>query len=153
MLTRYRPRRPVSVPVTALNRDPLFNFVDRFFSDLAAENPAEATDHSWVPAMDILETEAAFIATADLPGLTKDDIDISLEDGVLSVSGERNLDVTEESSKGFRRVERARGSFRRSFTLPQGVDVEKVEATFADGVLSLTLPKAEIIKARKISIS
>lgn len=152
MLTRYRHRRPVTVPVTALNRDPLFNFVDRFFSDLATEN-AEATDHSWVPAMDILETEAAFIATADLPGLTKDDIDISLEDGVLSVSGERNLEVTEENSKGFRRIERARGSFRRSFTLPQGVDIEKVEATFTDGVLSLTLPKAEIVKARKIAIS
>ncbi|MEM1179120.1 MAG: Hsp20/alpha crystallin family protein [Acidobacteriota bacterium] len=152
MLTRYRRTTPT---YDAITRDPFLNLVDRFFHDglagvAAATN--EAT-HSWVPAMDIVETEEAYLATADLPGLRKDDIDISVEDGVLTISGERTIAHPADEATGFKRFERASGSFRRAFTLPQGVDLEKVNAAFADGVLTVTLPKSEIVKARKVAIS
>jgi HSP20 family protein len=148
--------RKANTPNPALVRDPFFNFVDRFFSDLAwpAGNALEFDAAKFTPAVDIVETENAFVAKADLPGLTKDDIELSLEDGVLSISGERTFKHEEKGEgKSFRRIERAYGSFRRAFTLPQGVDVDKVEASFTDGVLTLTLPKTEIVKARKIAIS
>ncbi|MEM6797196.1 MAG: Hsp20/alpha crystallin family protein [Acidobacteriota bacterium] len=152
MLTRYR--RNVAPTSAAITRDPFVNFVDRFFNDFAVPAASfETPTSSWVPAMDIVEREDAFVATADLPGLSKDDIDIALEDGVLSISGERTVLESADEHKGFRRLERAHGSFQRSFTLPQGVDIEKVDATFDQGVLTLTLPKTEIVKARKISIS
>ena len=153
MLTRYRRTTPTA---NAFARDPFVQFVDRFFGELASPAATFADDATvgWTPAMDIVETDDAFLATVDLPGLTKDDIDLSLEDGVLSISGERSFEhATGDESKGFRRVERSFGSFRRAFTLPQGVDVDKLDASFADGVLKLTLPKSEVVKARKITIS
>lgn len=152
MLTRYRRNTPTH---SAFTRDPFFQFVDRFFNDagLAAGVPAEAAETGWVPAMDIVENDDAFLAHADLPGLSKDDIEISVEDGMLSISGERKFEhVSDEENKGFKRLERSWGSFRRSFSLPQGVDLEKVTAAFADGVLTVTLPKSEIVKARKVDI-
>lgn len=152
MLTRYRRTTPT---YDAITRDPFFSLVDRFFNDgLNGVPAADSTTHSWVPAMDIVENDDAYLATADLPGLRKDDIDISVEEDVLTISGERKLENTTGDEKaGFQRLERARGSFRRSFTLPQSVDLEKVQASFADGVLSVTLPKTEVVKARKVSIS
>ena len=151
MLTRYRRNTPT---YAALTRDPFFQFVDRFFSDTGLpQAPAEAAETGWVPAMDIVENDDAFLALADLPGLTKDDIEISVEDGMLSISGERkSAHTSDEESKGFKRLERAWGTFRRSFSLPQGVDLEKVSASFTDGVLTVTLPKTEIVKARKVDI-
>ena len=152
MLTRYRRTAPT---YPAITRDPFFTFVDRVFNDVgwtgASAEPAAET--GWVPAMDIVENDDAFVATADLPGLGKDDIEISVEEGTLSISGERKLEhVEDDEKKGFKRLERAWGSFRRSFTLPQGVDLEKVSASFTDGVLTVTLPKTEIVKARKVDI-
>lgn len=150
MLTRYRK----STPSYNFNRDPFFSFVDRFFNEVghpAQESSGESRD--WTPAVDIQETDDAFLATADLPGLKKDDIDVSLEDGVLTIAGERRFVNEEEEGKTFRRIERAYGTFRRSFTLPQGVDAEDVEAKFEDGVLHLTMPKSPTAKPRKIAIS
>ncbi|MEM8998535.1 MAG: Hsp20/alpha crystallin family protein [Acidobacteriota bacterium] len=149
MLTRYRRTVPT---YDAITRDPFFSFVDRFFHDGFNGQAAEGVSQAWVPAMDIVETEDAYLATADLPGLRKEDIDISVEDGVLTISGERTVEHAAGES-GFKRLERASGGFRRAFTLPQGVDLEKVNAGFADGVLTVTLPKTEIVKARKVSIS
>lgn len=151
MLTRYRKSSPSYTP----SRDPFFNFVDRFFNEVGyptSDNGADTGDR-WLPPVDIQETEESFLAVADLPGLTKDDIDISLEDGVLTIAGERKFSNDDQEGKTFRRIERAYGTFRRSFTLPQGVDAEKVAATFNDGVLHLTLPKSASAKPRKIAIS
>ncbi|MEO1085746.1 MAG: Hsp20/alpha crystallin family protein [Acidobacteriota bacterium] len=149
MLTRYRRNTPT---YDAITRDPFLSFVDRFFHDGFSGHATEGAPQSWVPAMDIVETEDAYLATADLPGLRKEDIDIAVEDSVLTISGERTVEHTTAES-GFKRLERASGSFRRAFSLPQGVDLEKVNAGFADGVLTVTLPKTEIVKARKVSIS
>ena len=137
-------------------RDPFHGFFDRVFdnfwndSDFVPEG--EAGGRTWLPAVDIYESDDSFVATADLPGLKKDDIEVSIEDNVLTVSGERKFEKSEGEGT-FRRVERSYGTFRRSFTLPRGVDSAKVEASFEDGVLTLTLPKSEMAKSRKITVS
>ena len=151
-----RSRRP-SLTRTEWNRDPLSTLVDRFFNEGLTAAEVDGSDlapvnRSWLPPVDIYETEEGFVATADLPGLSKDDIEVALESNVLTVSGERSYDKNGEQG-AFRRVERAYGSFRRTFTLPSGVDSSKVDASFKDGVLTLTLPKSEVAKARKISVN
>ncbi len=137
-------------------RDPFHGLFDRMFENVWNDSdfvPDGETGHrTWLPAVDIFENDDAFVATADLPGLKKGDIDISIEDNVLTVSGERKFEQSEEEGT-FRRVERSYGTFRRSFTLPRGVDSAKVEARFEDGVLTLTLPKSEMAKSRKITVS
>ncbi len=147
-------RRSTPVP-SAVRNDPFLQFVDRFFGDsspILETWRREANGTGWIPPVDIRETENAFICTADLPGLTKDDIEVTVEDGVLSISGERSLENVDNENSQMRRIERSYGSFRRSFTLPTGVDAGKVEAKFQDGVLNLTLPKAEAAKPRKIEV-
>ena len=155
MLTRYRRTTPTA---PAFTRDPFFRLVDRFFDDMTAPSHFTWTGaqnggaKGWLPAVDVVENDGAFVVTADLPGLDKEAIDISLDDGVLTLAGERKLEEATEG-EGFRRFERSHGSFSRSFSLPQGVDVENVSAEFANGVLTLTLPKVEVAKARKIAIA
>lgn len=136
------------------SRDPFQGFFDRVFDNFWNDSDfvSEGRSRTWLPAIDIFESDDAFVATADLPGLKKDDIDISIEDSVLTVSGERKFDESQETGS-FRRVERSYGTFRRSFTLPRGVDSTKVQAKFEDGVLTLDIPKSEVAKSRKISVS
>ncbi len=137
-------------------RDPFHGLFDRVFDNFWNDSDfvpdGEAGARTFLPAVDILETDGAFVVTADLPGLKKDDIDVSIEDNVLTVSGERKFEKNEDEGT-FRRVERSYGTFRRSFALPRGVDPSKVEAKFEDGVLTLNLPKSELAKSRKITVS
>jgi len=133
-------------------RDPLFELVERVLDrDTSAANEA-VESASWVPPVDLLETDAAFIFTAELPGLTKKDLDISLDDNLLTVSGERTFTKAGENDN-YHRVERAYGTFRRAFSLPTGVDATKVAAKFKDGLLTLSVPKNESAKPRKIAIN
>jgi HSP20 family protein len=106
---------------------------------------------SWVPAINILEQDSAVTITADLPGLEAEDVDVTVEEGTLSIRGERKL---EEAAEGetYRRVERLHGSFERTFTLPNSIDVEKIEARFSNGEMVLTLPKREESKPRSVKI-
>ena len=104
-----------------------------------------------IPAIDVRETEDCFEFTAELPGLTKDEVEITIEDKVLTLSGERKFEGDEERN-GYHRIERAYGSFSRSFTLPNEVDQEKVKAVFENGLLAVSIPKAEQVKPRKIEI-
>lgn len=106
----------------------------------------------WVPAMDLVEEGEDFVLRADLPGLGEDDVNVELEDNVLTVSGERKSQH-EEQRDGYRRIERASGSFARSLTLPDGVDPERVKAHFEHGVLEVRVPKPEQRKARRVAIS
>src|SRR3954463_3785266 len=94
----------------------------------------------WSPALDLYDQKDDFVVTVELPGMKKDDIQISLHDGVLTVSGERNHESTENDDKAFR-SERYFGKFQRSVTLPARVDSSKVSASYKDGILSITLPK------------
>jgi HSP20 family protein len=107
---------------------------------------------NWAPAVDIYEQEGSIVLKAELPGVDPKDVDIRLENNVLTLLGERKIDQ-EVKRENYHRVERAYGSFTRSFTLPTVVDQEKIKAAFKDGVLQVTLPKKEEARPRQISIS
>ncbi len=105
----------------------------------------------WIPTVDIAETDAEYQIKAELPEVKKEDVKVTVEDGVLTISGERRHE-TEEKGKKFHRVERSYGSFVRSFTLPDHVDDAKVKAEYKDGVLHLHLPKSEKAKPKAIDV-
>ena len=106
---------------------------------------------SWAPAVDIFEKDGNIVLTAELPGIETKDVDIKVENNVLTLQGERKFDK-ELQKDNFHRVERAYGAFTRSFTLPNVVDTEKIKAEFKDGVLKLTLPKREEAKPKQIHV-
>jgi HSP20 family protein len=119
----------------------------------AATAPATTTHRRrFVPAIDVAERPDAYVIHADLPGLDRDDVDLSLEGRVLTLSGSRTHE-SETREDGWVRVERAAGSFRRAFTLPEGVDGEKIVATFDKGVLEVLVPKPESSKPRRLQIT
>ena len=147
-LVRWEPVRELSSLQNEMNR--LFN---AFF-----ETPATGggggnggTMRRWLPAMDLVETDEHFVLRADLPGLTENDVNIELEDNVLTVSGERKTEH-EDKREGFYRVERSFGQFRRSLSLPEGVDAEGISANFDKGVLEVRIPKPEERKPRRVAI-
>jgi HSP20 family protein len=142
-IVRWEPFRELSSLQTEMNR--LFN------AAFDTSSGGNGGTRRWAPAMDLLETDEHFVLRADLPGMTESDVNIELEDNVLTVSGERKAEH-EEKREGFYRVERAFGSFSRSLTLPKGVDGEAVTAAFANGVLEVRIPKPEQSKPRKITI-
>jgi len=106
----------------------------------------------WSPTVDISETKDEVIVKAEVPGMTKEDISVFLQDNVLTLRGEKKQEK-EEKDKTFHRVERSYGSFVRSFTLPTLVQADKVKAAYKVGVLQITLPKAEEVKPKEILIS
>ena len=105
----------------------------------------------WVPPVDVFETDNELVLKADVPDVKMSDIDIQLENGTLTLKGERKFEK-DETNRGFHRIERAYGSFVRYFTLPETVDTEKVRAGYSDGVLTITLPKKEIAKPRAVKV-
>ena len=105
----------------------------------------------WVPAVDIVEEKNHFVLRADVPGVNPEDIDVSLDNSVLSVSGERLATAANEDI-GVQRIERAAGRFLRRFTLPETADAEAVVAKCAHGILEVTIPKAPEIQARRITV-
>ena len=128
--------------------DRLFNdSFDRFFED----TDRRLTNKTWSPSVDVSETETEIIFTAEFPGFEKDEIDISVNEGRLSISGERPF--TEEKDTKRHRVERWYGKFYRSFQLPKSADAEKISANLKNGVLTVTLPKKEEAKPRQIPVS
>jgi HSP20 family protein len=145
-LVRWEPVRELTSLQNEMNR--LFNT----FFDTPATSPGNGgTLRRWVPAMDLVETDDAFVLKADLPGLSEEDVHIEVEDNVLTISGERKAEH-EEKKEGYFRVERAYGSFRRSLTLPEGVNANAVQASFNRGVLEVRIPKPEERKPRRVSI-
>lgn len=140
-------------PTGDLFRTRFSRLFDEAFNDMLQghEGSEETTRRGWMPPVDIRETEDALFLTAELPGLTKDDVEITVEDHTLTLRGERKLekDVQKES---YHRIERAYGTFSRTFSLPTNIDTEGVSASFEDGVLQVEIPKAEEAKPRKIAI-
>lgn len=112
----------------------------------------EASGRPWVPPVDILENENDLVLKADLPGVKMEDIDIRLENGTLTLKGQRKFEDTGEG-KGYHRMERAYGTFVRAFTLPDSVDPEKVSAEYKDGVLTVTMGKKEVAKPRSVKVN
>src|SRR5262245_49056883 len=143
-IVRWNPARELLGVQNEMNR--LFsNFFDR---DLFETSYRHST---WEPAVDISESAEEFLISADLPGLSKDDVKISYEDGVLTIRGEKKQEK-ETKEKNYHRVERSYGMFERSFRLPSRIEVKAIEAKFNDGVLNLRLPKAEDAKPKEIPI-
>lgn len=119
---------------------------------LRTGNGKEAlTIADWVPSVDISETDTEYLIKAELPEVKKEDVKVTLQDGVLTIQGERKQEK-EEKGKKFHRVERSYGSFVRSFTLPDYVDDAKVKAEFKEGILNLHLPKSEKAKPKAIEV-
>jgi HSP20 family protein len=143
-LVRWDPAVEVDSLQSEVNR--LF---DSFFSGSGGGGPAR---RRWVPAMDLAETEREFVLTADLPGLSEDDVSIEIKDSTLTVSGERS-ESHEEKEKGYHRIERSFGQFSRTMTLPEGVKAEDVAASFERGVLEVRIPKPAERKPHRVEIS
>jgi HSP20 family protein len=106
----------------------------------------------WSPALDLYQSNDNMIAVVELPGMRKEDIEISLHDGTLTISGERKRETSSNGEKA-ERTERYIGTFRRSIALPTRLDANKVSATYRDGTLTVTLPKAEEVKPKQIQVS
>ncbi len=154
MLTRWEPfgsiqrrGRDIFNELTGMQQE-----MNRLFDEFFGERRQEMAEGAWLPVVDVSETGTEIVVKAELPGMSKDDIELDLQDNVLTLKGEKKQEKKEEK-ESFHRVERSYGSFSRSFTLPVGVDSEKVQATFKDGVLVITLPKVEEAKQKKIEIS
>ena len=125
--------------------------VNRIFGATSARRGEESLGN-WMPPVDIAEDKDKIVLTAELPGFKEDQIEVQMEGGVLTLRGERRFEE-EKEGRNYHRVERSYGQFARSFTLPNNVDKEKVQATFSDGLLSVELPKREEAKPRQIKIS
>ncbi len=121
----------------------------RLFDDLVRD--FETPDTQWTPAVDLRETDTAYIIETDLPGIKKEDIDLRIQDDVVTIKGERKHEETTDK-EGYHRYERRYGSFQRSFRIPKGIDVDNVEATYKDGVLHVTLPKREDVRPKQIDV-
>jgi HSP20 family protein len=141
-IVRWDPTREV---------DSLQSEVNRVFDAFFGNGGSRAANRRWIPAMDLVEAGDHLVLRADLPGMEKDDVEIEVKDGILTVSGERKAEH-EEKSEGFYRAERSFGSFSRSLTLPKGSDASKVEAEFDKGVLEVRIPKPEETKPHRVEI-
>ncbi|QKT03142.1 Hsp20/alpha crystallin family protein [Ectothiorhodospiraceae bacterium 2226] len=137
-------------PWTLLNR--LHREIDSLFDQRVSNGEStHLSTADWTPAVDIRDTGDAFVLHADVPGVDPKDIDISMENGVLTLRGERRHE-TEEERAGYKRVERVRGNFYRRFSLPDSADAEKITAKCDQGVLEITIPKQEKVQPRKIQV-
>lgn len=144
-LTRYDPLRTLSQ---------LQNEMNRLFQDrLEGEEPTGSSmvTSDWSPPVDVAEDESQYLITADVPGVDPDSIEITLENGVLTIAGQRRPETEEELAK-YKRVERVRGNFHRRFTLPDTADESKVQAKCRNGVLAISIPKQERVQPRKIEV-
>jgi HSP20 family protein len=128
---------------------PSFRFFEDALNDLIQE---PASGRPWTPSVDIFETQNELIVKADLPEVKLEDIAIHMENGILSLKGERKFEHKEDKA-GYHRMERGYGVFARNFAIPETVDAEKVLAAFKDGVLTVTLPKKEVAKPRAIKVN
>jgi len=117
----------------------------------SAEEGSSIATSDWTPAVDIKETKNEFLIHADIPGVDPDDIDVHMEDGMLTIKGDRESE-TKEEREGYKRIERQRGSFYRRFSLPDTANADKISAKSKNGVLEITIPKQEKAQARKIEV-
>jgi len=142
-ITKYTPRYPeTSYPFEAS--------VSSMLNDLMGWSRNAALS-SWAPNVDIVESEDSYQIHAELPGITEEEVNVSLNNNVLTLSGEKKQEIKNEKDN-FVRVERTYGKFERSFSLPSNIVADKVDAGYKDGVLTISIPKAEEAKSRMIKI-
>ncbi len=145
-MTRYEPWSAFQQLSDELNR--MFDQRPNRHTDEAGNVVAS----DWVPAVDIREEDDAFVIHADIPGVEPADIDVHMEKGMLSICGERSK-LTKEEQDGYKRTERARGTFLRRFSLPDSADAERIAAKCKNGVLEVVIPKHEKLQPRKITVA
>ena len=129
----------------------LMQELNRYFNDMPSLWEGAGEIGAWSPDVNVYEKEDQIVVEAEMPGMKKDDIEVSVQDHVLSLSGERK-EEKETKEKHFYRRERVEGSFMRSISLPTNVDSEKIDAKYKNGVLTLTIPKAEEAKTKRVEI-
>ena len=134
-------RRPASSP---------FRFYSPFFAPLRVKTDADRWD--WAPSVDVSETADNFEVRAELPGVAKDDLHVSVKDNLLTLSGEKRQEKVDDT-QNYRRVERRYGNFQRKFALPPEVETDDIKAEFSDGVLTLSIPKPEAAKPTEVPIT
>ena len=144
-LTRWDPFRELSIMQDRMNR--LFDDAGRGWR---GDEPSSTT--TWSPAVDIYETENEIMVHAELPGVDRKDITLNLEKNVLTLKGERRFEK-ETKHENYHRIERAYGGFSRSFSIPAIVEEDKIQAEYKDGILKISLPKKEQVKAKQIQIA
>jgi len=155
-LVRWKPLRDISrwSPVTDMTGE-FLNMqkeIDRMFDRFRSGSPEDNGIYGLTPLVDIIENADDFTVNVELPGVDRKDVKITVTDGVLTLKGEKKH-TYENSSDRFQRLERIFGSFERSFTLPTSVNSEKIEASYANGILTITIPKAEQAKAKEIQVN
>jgi HSP20 family protein len=123
----------------------------RLFQDSISRLFSEPASRPWSPAVDIFETENELVLKADVPDVDAKNVAIQIENGTLTLKGERKFEQ-EKNGKGFHRIERSYGAFVRAFSLPETVDAEKVKADYKNGVLTVTIAKKEVAKPRTINV-
>ena len=143
ILTRWEPSRGLTT---------LQDQINRLFSESLDRNGEEGSLSAWAPAVDIYETEHELVVKADLPDIDPKDLDIRVENNILTIRGERKFEkkVNEDN---YLRVERAYGTFSRSFTLANSVNADAIKAEYQNGVLTLTIPKREEAKPKQIKVN
>lgn len=148
-LIRWNPTRELSAwpsEMLSIQRE-----MNRLFDSFFRNDEVGTGMSMWSPAVDILERDAEYEVRMELPGVRKDDVKITIENNILTIRGEKKQESSDEG-KGYRRVERSYGTFERSFTLPTSVRSDKIDATVAEGVLTVRLPKAEEARPKEIEI-
>ncbi len=146
-IMRYDPLREVAAVQGEMRR-----LLDAMFTGLG-NTPARSEDRdgSWLPAVDVQETDGEIVLSFDLPGLREDEIEIQVQDNVLTVTGQREQ-KQEETRDGYRHIERRFGRFSRSFPLPPGVEEDRIKARYENGELEIRIPKPAERQARRVSI-
>lgn len=142
-----RPSFFTPTPLEAVNR--LQDQMTRLFG---GEDFGSQFFNTWAPALDLYEEKDNLVVVLEVPGMKKDDFEIALHEGVLSISGERRLEDRSEKASGYR-TERFEGRFQRSVTLPKSVQADKVKASYKDGILTVTMPIAEEARPKQIAVS
>ena len=130
--------------------------MDRWFNELMSRGVRRVGDEdrvrgSWTPAVNVLERKDMIVITADLPGLKAEDVEVTVEEGVLTIRGERSFEEAKEGET-YHRIERCYGMFERTFSLPNSVDPTKIEARFKDGEMVVNLPRREESKPRSVKV-
>lgn len=142
LINRWDPFRDLSV---------LQDRINRIFNETARGEGESTGGRTWAPVVDIMETGSDLVIRAEIPGMSRDDIDIEVTDESLTIKGDRKFDESEKDN--YLRVERPYGPFQRSFTIGVPVQADKVSAKYRDGILEVTVPKAEEVKPKKITIN
>lgn len=151
-IVRWNPVRDLATfPSDVLGMQKEINHMfDRFFRG-GVQDDTELATSTFIPAVDLVEKDDEYVAKIELPGVSKDEVKITLQDNLLTIRGEKK-EEKETKGSNYHRIERSYGSFQRSFTLPTSVKNDKVDAQYKDGILTVTLPKAEEAKRKQIEV-